>query len=240
MSKCFDYCFACIGGIVCCPCIACYSTLNYCYQDTICLNTVCQNVFEDSLLTDFELDKKWNIGKKNWLSISKENRNKLAKKLFKILYKQFSEFGIDIQYILKDHYGKLFFEKQLRWFIKMFIIHHYETIDNKSWNPNSDSFELVPLEKETLGWKNPEFPKQQGQIFIDRFLYIDSVKVKYDKNTEKDDEIETLQLKYYRLINSLLDREIDYVSILSKSNSFLKKVEEDCANNKRLAQERLS
>ena len=61
------------------------------------MDEVCKKVFEKELITHDIIGKKWIIdSKKNWLFISNENREKLAKKLFKILYKQLSENNINI------------------------------------------------------------------------------------------------------------------------------------------------
>ena len=241
MLKCIDACSNLVGFILCCPCISCYAGFYYCYNKAICLDEICKKVFEEDFITSEIIGKKWIIdNNKNWLVISKENKEKLAKKLLNSLYNQLCKYKINIDYILNNYYGKQFLVIQLRWFIQMSIIHTYDNIEKEWWNLNSSTFELVKLEKESFGWNKPtKICKNQGKKFVDKFLYIDTEKINYDINTEKEDEYLTLKFKYYNLIDKILDSDNDYVPLLNKSNLYLKQEKEKTDKNIELANKRI-
>ena len=139
-------CFYCIEAsfvsIVCCPCISCFLGFSYCFNDSLCLLEICKKVFENDLITDSVIGKKWSLDN-NWLKISKVKKEVLANKLFNIIKNQISGSKINIENITRDYYGKEFLVTQLRWFLKMSIIYYYDKIENMSWNPNYDNFEIL-------------------------------------------------------------------------------------------------
>ena len=122
----------------------------------------------------------------------------------------------------------------------MSLIHKYDNIENELWHPNNDKFEIVELEKEYIGWSKPKLCEKKGKKFVDKFLYIDTEKIKYDINTEKEDEYLTLKKKYYSEIDKILDLDIDYTSLLIKSNIYLKKLKDTTKKNNELANKRIS
>ena len=238
-TNCFDCIEAFFISIVCCPCISCYLGFSYCFNDSLCLLEICKKVFENDLITDSIIGKKWSLDN-NWLKISKLKKEVLVNKLFNIIEKQLSEQKINIENIIRDYYGKELLVTQLRWFLKMSIIYYYDKIEYMSWNPNYDNFEILKLKKKNLiGWEEPILDETKCKDFINKFLYIDSLNIKYDIDTLKDDEIETLKLKYEKILDKIIDTDIDYVPIFDKSNCYLKESNEKKITNKILAEERL-
>ena len=239
MKNYLDCIEVCLTSIICCPCIACYSGFSYCLNDSFCLLEICQKVFENDLITYSVIGKKWSLDN-NWLTISKEKKEALAKRLFNIINNQISESNINIENITNDYYGKEFVVTQLRWFLKMSIIYYYDKIENELWNPNNDNFEILKLKKKKLiGWEKPILSEIKGKEFVNKFLYIDNLNIKYNIDTLKDDEVETLKLKYEKILNKIIDTDINYISIFEKSNCYLQQMNEERARNKILAEERL-
>ena len=237
--SCLESIKECVFAIICCPCIILYTGISCCYKDSINLFEICKKVFENDLITESVIGKKWSLDN-NWLKISKEKKEVLANKLFNIIKNQISESNINIENITKDYYGKELLITQLRWFLKMSIISYYDKIENEPWNPNNDNFEILKLKKKNLiGWEKPILSETKGKEFVNKFLYIDSLNVKYNIDTLKDDEIETLKLKYEKILNKILDTNIDYVPIFDKSNCYLQEMNEAKISNKILAEERL-
>lgn len=239
MKNCLDCIEVCLTSIICCPCITCYLGFSYCFNDSFCLLEICKKVFENDLITYSVIGKKWSLDN-NWLTISKEKKEALAKRLFNIINNQISESNINIENITNDYYGKEFVVTQLRWFLKMSIIYYYDKIENELWNPNNDNFEILKLKKKKLiGWEKPILSEIKGKEFVNKFLYIDNLNIKYNIDTLKDDEVETLKLKYEKILNKIIDTDINYISIFEKSNCYLQQMNEERARNKILAEERL-
>ena len=178
------------------------------------------------------IGKKWTLDE-NWLKISNNKKKLFSKKLFNAINSQYSKLNIDIEHIVFDHYGKDFLVAQLKWFFIKSIINYYNEVKV------GKNFEIIKLEKKKyIGWEQPNFSDIDSTEFINKFLYIDCEKIKYDIDTKKEDEIMTLNIKYENLIENLLEKNIDYETILSQSNNYLFELKELEKKNMIIAQQR--
>lgn len=227
-----------ITCVVCCPCISFHIIYNMCYNDLIFINEICEKVFEKDLISGFLIGKKMTSLNKNWLYLSIKKKEKLTKLLYKIIKSQLSESKINIDKIKDSYSGRNFIVNQIRWFLKMSIINNYNNNDKAKWNPNSNNFEIKELKSQFIGWEEAEMNESDAKEFIDKFLVIDSINEKYELNTNKDDEIMTLNVKYEYLLNEIIEKENDYVTIFERSNKYLQELDEDRKRNEIIAEKR--